>query len=97
MATQKFGSMEGGRADNSSGPKTMGHYREHIEANKSAGVKHLGDTSASNATHSILARTSGMPAVPSPLPSPEMIPKGNGSVFMSPEPKPGTTFGGGLK
>lgn len=108
MATQDFGSMEYGSGGNvpnipapakvnhSSSP-TMGHYREHIETNKSAGVKHLGDESAGNATHSILSRTTGMPSVPSSLPSPQMIPKVNGSVLTSPEPKPGSTFGGGLK
>ena len=59
MATQDFGSMEYGSGGNvpnipapakvnhSSSP-TMGHYREHIETNKSAGVKHLGDESAGN-------------------------------------------------
>jgi hypothetical protein len=77
MAKESFGSMEEGSAYNApapvhASPATLGHYRTHIENNKSAGVKHLGDTSASNATHSLLSRASGMPAVPSALPSPNM-------------------------
>ena len=78
MAKEKFDSMEEGSAYNApaktsvKGPSTMGHYREHIETSKSAGATHLGDVSASNATHSLLARTSGMPAVPGKLPTPNM-------------------------
>lgn len=54
--------------------QTMGDYSEHMRNFSAQGGVLLGERRAGNATHSLLSRMSGMPAMAhGPMPKPAMV------------------------
>ena len=72
-----------------SSPNTMGHYSEHLAANKAAGVSHLTPNRASLANN-YGVKSAGMG---SSLPKPMMV---SGEIGTPPEPSKGQEIGSNI-
>lgn len=75
---------------------TLAHYSQHVSAVKSSGARHLSQEASSNATHSLLRSSSGMPKLSGALASPNLASPMNGETMPPPEPRAGQEIGSGL-